>query len=37
MNDLVVVQKIAGWQRLKRLVLDSLLADYASGVQLGAT
>ena len=24
MNDLVVVEKIAQWQRLKRLVLDSV-------------
>jgi hypothetical protein len=24
MNDLVVVQKIAGWEKLKALVLDSL-------------
>ena len=36
MNDLVVVQKIAGW-KLKALVLDKrLLADYKTRLQYGA-
>ena len=25
MNDLIVVEKIAGWEKLKALVLDSVL------------
>jgi hypothetical protein len=32
MNDLVVVQKIAGWEKLKALVLDSVSSPITKGV-----
>jgi hypothetical protein len=37
MTDLIAIQKIAGWEKLKTLVLDSVyLADYETRVQYGA-
>ena len=36
MNDLIVVEKIAQWQRLKALVLDSAFPDYKACVQHGS-
>jgi hypothetical protein len=36
MNELIAVQKIAGWEKLKTLVLDSVSSDYKACVQHGA-
>jgi hypothetical protein len=37
MTDLIAIQKIAGWEKLKTLVArQRLLADYETGVQHGA-
>jgi hypothetical protein len=35
MNDLISLEKIAQWQKLKTLVLDSVLSDYGTCLQHG--
>jgi hypothetical protein len=36
MTDLIEVQKIAGWEKLKALVLDSISSERMAGIARGA-
>ena len=36
MNDLVAIERIAQWEKLKGLVLDSVFPDYETRIQHGA-
>ena len=35
MTDLIAIQKIAGWEKLKALVLDSVSSPITKSLQLG--